>query len=596
MSLQCVKLPPTKRNRKTKASLQRELDILKEHLMQREVLNLSPNQSSASMYNVLQPQEVDLSVKQRQSSLTPTDGQEFTNDLLAMPNTLGSQTIPSMQTSTLPRSVDGREYDATCIDECFKLYFSHYHPNIPIIDPQTAPNQCYDQSSFLFWVIVTTGARLYSQDPVMIEVLGPVVKKMGFEFLASSLAPIHTLQGILILCSWAPPLKLMRENIAYVASGAALHLAVKLGLHCPDAGQESALGGTVLNPKQLSLRARLWSFTCIICQATSESLGLPPSVGTDFAKAGRKGSCRLSVELQFYHDLADLQGRAMTALVRQASLGSDPFYLSRPPETDPLRDLIKTYDLELENFGIGRSFRERRLLHLQYCRLHVNAFLFLTILGNQAIDHPSFVNLYNLAALVINSTTSIYKCSASRTDYASMTMILAACIILKISRSHLADHVDVDRGRKAYFTAIAAFRDPTLRHIGISSRAAMVLMQLWGCQRLISRIEGDVDGLKLGVQSRSSMSIVFDCFLWWKEQLQGENDSCAHSAKELQEVSSTEDLFACEDLSFFSFPMNIGQDFGGSIEFNQENAVLECPNMVPSIYEASRFNVPLNYH
>jgi len=86
---------------------------------------------------------------------------------------------------------------------------------------------------------------------------------------------------------------------------------------------------------------------------------LPPSVGTDFAKAGRKGSCRLSVELQFYHDLADLQGRAMRALVRQASLGSDPFYLSRPPETDPLRDLIKTYDLELENFGIGRSFRER---------------------------------------------------------------------------------------------------------------------------------------------------------------------------------------------------------------------------------------------
>lgn len=183
------------------------------------------------------------------------------------------------------------------------------------------------------------------------------------------------------------------------------------------------------------------------------------------------------------------------------------------------------------------------MLHLQYCRLHVNAFLFLTILGNQAIDHPSFVNLYNLAALVINSTTSIYKCSASRTDYASMTMILAACIILKISRSHLADHVDVDRGRKAYFTAIAAFRDPTLRHIGISSRAAMVLMQLWGCQRLISRIEGDVDGLKLGVQSRSSMSIVFDCFLWWKEQLQGENDSCAHSAKELQEVSSTEGTF-----------------------------------------------------
>lgn len=89
--------------------------------MQREVLNLSPNQSSASRYNVLQPQEVDLSMKQRQSSPTSTDGQEFTNDMLAMPNTLGSQTIPSMQTSTLPRSVDGREYDATCIDECFRL-------------------------------------------------------------------------------------------------------------------------------------------------------------------------------------------------------------------------------------------------------------------------------------------------------------------------------------------------------------------------------------------------------------------------------------------------------------------------------------------
>ena len=110
-------------------------------------------------------------------------------------------------------------------------YFKFYHPVLPILDPTLSPNVCYCQSPFLFWTILVSGCRRYSQDPTMLESIGPQVNGMAFASISSPSTLIQTLQGLLILCTWAVPLKSMTKDMTYVASGASIHLAMQIGLH-----------------------------------------------------------------------------------------------------------------------------------------------------------------------------------------------------------------------------------------------------------------------------------------------------------------------------------------------------------------------------
>jgi hypothetical protein len=56
---------------------------------------------------------------------------------------------------------------------------------------------------------------------------------------------------------------------------------------------------------------------------------------------------RHSDELQFYCDLARVQGRAMTAFMRQASAQA----VASPGGANTLHALIKSYDAELSSFS-----------------------------------------------------------------------------------------------------------------------------------------------------------------------------------------------------------------------------------------------------
>ena len=100
-------------------------------------------------------------------------------------------------------------------------------------------------------------------------------------------------------------------------------------------------------------------------------------------------------------------------------------------------------------------------------------------------------------------------------------MILAAFIILKISRSYLAGRVDLGSGEKAYFAAIVSLREFSLQNDDLYARGAMILTQLWTSSRVFRRPDGVIDALTLRIRTRLSMSVVFDCFWWWREEFQG---------------------------------------------------------------------------
>ena len=145
-------------------------------------------------------------------------------------------------------------------------YFKFYHPVLPILDPTLAPNDCYAQSRFLFWTILVTGCRRYSQDPTMLESIGPHINGMAFAAMSSRLAWIQTLQGLLLLCTWAVPLKSLTRSVTYIICGAAVHMAILNGLHIPGVGQDFEPHQLPLDDRESLFRDRLWSFTCIVSQ------------------------------------------------------------------------------------------------------------------------------------------------------------------------------------------------------------------------------------------------------------------------------------------------------------------------------------------
>ena len=118
-------------------------------------------------------------------------------------------------------------------------------------------------------------------------------------------------------------------------------------------------------------------------------------------------------------------------------------------------------------------------------------------------------------------TKTSYHGKSSYPDYSNWPKLLAAFIILKISRSCLAGRVDLRAGEKAYFATILEFRESSLENDDLCARAAMVLGQLWSSTRVFRRPDGVVDGLALRIRSRLSMGIVHECFWWWREEFQG---------------------------------------------------------------------------
>lgn len=99
---------------------------------------------------------------------------------------------------------------------------------------------------------------------------------------------------------------------------------------------------------------------------------------------------------------------------------------------------------------------------------------------------------------------------------------LAAFSILKIVHSPLSAHIDLEAGERAYFSAIHFSRRISIQSDDLGARASTILSQLWTSQRIFRGPNGEVDSLGSRIRSRLAMSVVFDCFWWWREEFGGQ--------------------------------------------------------------------------
>ena len=79
---------------------------------------------------------------------------------------------------------------------------------------------------------------------------------------------------------------------------------------------------------------------------------------------------------------------------------------------------------------------------------------------------------------------------------------LAACSIIKISRSHLKPHINLHTAEEAIFKTITFTRRRAVQPYDLDGRMATILNQLWFSNNAFKGKDGVEDGLQLLCRTR----------------------------------------------------------------------------------------------
>jgi transcriptional regulatory protein LEU3 len=135
-----------------------------------------------------------------------------------------------------------------------------------IFDHGKSPDEIYNQSEFLFWTMVITGARTYKKDPTIVEALINPVKALMRESLFDPLQAISTIQAVLLLSLWPTPINTTFKDQTHAMTGAAMNLALQKGLSKSSRKQDFAGVPLKYSESDQVFRARLWMYCVIIFQ------------------------------------------------------------------------------------------------------------------------------------------------------------------------------------------------------------------------------------------------------------------------------------------------------------------------------------------
>ncbi|KIW48255.1 uncharacterized protein PV06_00861 [Exophiala oligosperma] len=506
--LECVVSRNFRRvKRRTKSELQAELDQLKRRVA---VDSVRPPPAHS-----VQGSEVDLAQTSGVVPETMTSSQGLANgESTRLQRRTFSPTVtehaemppptPDQATSsTLSQSIQGMSVDAHDIDECFTLFFDKNLPYVPIFDTKVNPDDCYRASPFLFWAIVTTGARK-SENPTLILTLAPKVMDLAKLAIFASERYLPTIQALILMCTWPIPIDTLQKDKVPMLAGAMLQIATNMGLHVYGTAQDFTRVASRHDRRQRDFRTRLWALCLITCQRVNNLRGLPPLLISDtYSYEGYRESpfIDISATIQFQRKLNRIQteatllidlGRAVDqGLTRLASLSD---------ECTSHSDRIWLLSAQLQ---------------LQACLL---------LAHSSAIQDMELSDLYGNACTMIEFVEELDK----QEQFASFgptlllpALHLAALLILRIGKSHVSHMLELQRGRRCFFVVIDLNKKMSVRADDLAARGTIILAQLWTSKVPFKLPDGTVDPLWLRCRSRLGMSICFDCYWLWRQEFGG---------------------------------------------------------------------------
>ncbi|EXJ69247.1 uncharacterized protein A1O5_07283 [Cladophialophora psammophila CBS 110553] len=374
-----------------------------------------------------------------------------------------------------------------------------------------SPEQYYERSPFLFWSIVATGARRFADDPTLFQRVVSQVLQIALRALFSYSNPVPNIQAVLILCLWPVPTNTMFRDSSHTLAGVAMQLAVQNGLHIFGREQDYSRQNIDAKNSEVALRFRLWIHCVVTFQSMNLVGGFPCWTTSELNNLESDLLLERSLppSLLYRYRLHKVQTDAIQAITQSTQL-------LEPNCGPPLNSLLDIFDAQVKalvptpNVGIDAL--------VQKCiRLGIRAFHFFA--APDTARTAGLVQLYALCCSVLDMLHDLDIAddfALYSTQWLHRMLMMASHSILKITRSELRAHVDVEHGESAYFKAIMFAKKRSAENNDLDSRSAIILTQLWASDSVFCKRDGTLIGDRLRMRSRLFASVMFDTFWHWR--------------------------------------------------------------------------------
>ncbi|KAF2704755.1 hypothetical protein K504DRAFT_415923 [Pleomassaria siparia CBS 279.74] len=502
LKIPCVFSAPFRRTHKRKRleELEQEASALKNQLLSASPAasaNGSHSREAPRLPQPRLPQEVDL-----QNPPTLTIRRTYQNE------------SSNTNSPTLSRAIEGLELVPGIIDDCFSLYFRHYHSMLPILDPDTTPNTLYQDSPFLFWLVISIGCRRYTRLPTLLQGLALPVTQLALQSVIVRINPIARMKGLILLVTWPFPSGPFYRDPCYVLGGTLLHMAMQCGLHVPTFSQDFAKRYHTLPEQEPVRRAELWAYVVITYQRTCSGSAQANLVSLELYNEQPQLKALLemlptTIRVQF--QISDIITRAQKALL---GLG---LHSMTPQQERAMDALLKGFGIELDRLDdLASSIWDR--LYIQIARQDLIVMYFYK--SATTLDVQSSISIFEVTSKsleMIRDLDKDYNLHRTCTRFLLTNTILSLSSLARILKGPFADYLDHTRGFNLFDAGVKFAQSCSVQRGDYGERGSLFADQLWKSTKAFRNPDGSIN-ITLRVRNRLSGGPLHDVVRCWREE------------------------------------------------------------------------------
>ncbi|XPS72432.1 hypothetical protein M3J09_004597 [Ascochyta lentis] len=435
-----------------------------------------------------------------------------------------------------PRALGNIVLSVEEVDDLFNIFATFYHPFLPLIDTTRSPHEHFENSELLFWSIISVASRRLGSQPTLLPKLARNVTDLTWRTLRSIPYTLSTVQALALLCTWPFPTSSSTADPTFMFVGMMLQIATQMGLHRALDAQDFTKKPTRLDALEYAEWIHTWASCNVVAQSVSVGCGLPLLIQThDWTlPASSKPDIgevpNFNISFKWHLRIEHFRHRVSSCLASHVLGPSCTVFMQ---ERVTIYRLLNSELTELERDE--KDAADFANWHLAAARLHLHAF-YLFDDATTRDYHDRIVSLYLTASSLIELSLEFdardggffHHCPFS----CYQVFVCAAFVVLKIlMNGFFRGMLDVDSGTKLLETAIAALRKMSVVNNDLPARLGDVISYF--CAAPDPTVVGGVtiDDLRLRqVQSRMSMSVVYDCLWTWRKHFQTEKNEVGGDA------------------------------------------------------------------
>ncbi|KAK6865548.1 transcription factor SEF1 [Apiospora arundinis] len=417
---------------------------------------------------------------------------------------------------SLPRALGSQPFTGEDIDYYFNMYFEHFHPYMPIVRHRD-PNKCYESGHVLFWTIILVACRRYAKNPQVLPFLVDATKRELFSVLSGLPLNIHTINAMILVCTWAFPDVRFVNDPTCMFTGLIMNASLLLGIQAGKGSNPAfSFGGFQGNFTDEEAHYT-WAGYNIVTQRSSNYMGLPP-LGNLFNQTvqnvidGRTpfhvpSSFRVLLECQKF---AHRVGKTMSACLEESEGVSSYIVQQLEDDFDNIRGLIcseRADDMDKFNALL--------------VQLEIQSYYLIPLPGyNPEALKRNILRAYTTAQAVLRDALSLDDRRGflkHMSHFAFRSLLSAMCIIYKVFRSSYKQSLDKQGAERSAANCMAVCRRSVVQEGDLGARLAVLFDSFWSVAQSTAVWHGEPT-VTVGTQ-RLSAGVCFDCLKLWKSDM-----------------------------------------------------------------------------